>query len=700
MSTRNLNRQSGLERVDRLTIEIPYRMNAKLLPLLPALLFAGLASAQSTVFDVIAASEDHTQLEAALILTGLDDVLDDADGTFTVFAPDDDAFADLVAAQPDVLEDSGAVRTLLSYHVLGAEVPSTAIADGQSFANTLALTPVRDSAFGLSLQIVRDADTIYLNDLVFVTEADLAAVNGVVHSIDEVLEPLRMIDVAYVSPAHTTLATALDASPEVETQLEGASEAFNSTLFAPTDAAFAALPDGALEQLLGNEPFLRATLFNHLFTDELPTYFLLGLNEGNPYAIPVRSGAGYASQLYFIDGEFGFKDVPFAPTDIIATDGVVQVVDSVLTLPTVTEFVDFSFQHTTLDFLLDTAGLDSVVNGLAEKTIFAPTDAAFGDVPTETLNALVADLPQLREVLTYHILPEAREVVDFPAGLSFENSAATYSLQFRSETSESETALTVDNAALFRSDYLALDGVIHLPVAVLTPENVVGIAERSPVHATLVTAITEAGLAGTLASDTASFTVFAPTDAAFAALRGGTLDALLADPDGELTELLLYHVLGDSVTAAAIIAGEITSATTLQGETVAIAVDGSGATTLVTVDSATVLFADVIGTNGVVHVIDAVLLPSTVSEVTTLRAAEAGIAVGPIPATDFTTVTIPAELGDRFRLTLVNASGARVGERRLSSGTNHVDLAALPGGTYFMLFEGPIGAYYQALVVR
>ena len=677
-------------------------MISKLTPTL--LLSAALlhtAAAQTSVFDVIAGSADHTQLEAAIIQAGLDGPLGDGTATFTVFAPDDDAFAAVLAADPTALDDSAAVRSLLLYHVLAQEVPSSAIAEGQAFAGTLAPTPVRDGTAGLSLQIVREVDTIYLNDLVFVTQADLEADNGVVHSIDEVLTPMSMLDVAYASPAHATLAEALDAAPDVEELLTAAAQDFNSTLFAPTDDAFGLLPAGALEELLANENFLSATLLNHFFTDELTSTFLLGLNEGNPYAVPVRSGAGFASQLYFVNGELGFKDTPYTPTDIVATDGIVQVVDSVLTLPTVAEFVDFSFQHTTLDFLLDTTALTAEIDELADKTLFAPTDAAFGEVGSETLNALIGDFPQLREVLRYHVLPQGRTLADFPAGLSFANSAAGYSLQFSSLTQDGQTALTVDNAPLFRADFLALDGVLQLPLAVLTPNNVVGIAERSPVHTTLVDAIDAAGLAETLADGDESFTVFAPTDDAFAALGGGTLDALLDDPAGQLTQALLYHVLGDSVTVEAIVAGDIASAETLQGETVAITADASGETTVVTVDSATVIFADVIGTNGVVHVVDALLLPSTVSDVTTVLAAEVGIAVGPIPAAGYVDVAIPAQLGERFRLTLVDAAGGQVLRRPIASGpADRIDLAGVPAGTYFVLLEGERTAYYQPLVVR
>jgi uncharacterized surface protein with fasciclin (FAS1) repeats len=118
---------------------------------------------------------------------------------------------------------------------------------------------------------------------------------------------------------------------------------------------------------------------------------------------------------------------------------------------------------------------------------------------------------------------------------------------------------------------------------------------------TLVAAVQAAGLVETL-KGTGPFTVFAPTDAAFAALPAGTVDALLKDP-ARLREVLLYHVVSGEVRAAD--AAKLTQATTVQGSAVSIAASGSS----VQVGGANVVSADVDASNGVIHVIDRVLLP-------------------------------------------------------------------------------------------
>ena len=134
--------------------------------------------------------------------------------------------------------------------------------------------------------------------------------------------------------------------------------------------------------------------------------------------------------------------------------------------------------------------------------------------------------------------------------------------------------------------------------------DIVEVATEAGSFTTLLTAATAAGLVETLQGD-GPFTVFAPTDEAFAALPEGTLDSLLADPEA-LDDILLYHVVSGEVTSDQVV--ELTEATTVQGAPIAISVmDG----TVTLNDSATVVTADVPASNGVIHVIDAVLLPPT-----------------------------------------------------------------------------------------
>ena len=128
---------------------------------------------------------------------------------------------------------------------------------------------------------------------------------------------------------------------------------------------------------------------------------------------------------------------------------------------------------------------------------------------------------------------------------------------------------------------------------------------------TLVAAVQAAGLEETLRGE-GPFTVFAPTDEAFAALPAGTLDALLADPTGQLTDILTYHVVPGAVLAADVVGLDGQAVTTVNGATLTVGVADDGTVTLTDAagNEVTVVATDVEASNGVIHVIDGVLLPA------------------------------------------------------------------------------------------
>ena len=133
------------------------------------------------------------------------------------------------------------------------------------------------------------------------------------------------------------------------------------------------------------------------------------------------------------------------------------------------------------------------------------------------------------------------------------------------------------------------------------PKNIVQTAVADGRFTTLVAAVQAAKLDGAL-SGPGPLTVFAPTDAAFAKLPAGTVETLLKEPEGQLKQILLYHVVSGKVMAADVV--KLTSATTLQGSNITINItDG------VKVNNAKVIITDIECSNGVIHVIDSVLLP-------------------------------------------------------------------------------------------
>lgn len=253
----------------------------------------------------------------------------------------------------------------------------------------------------------------------------------------------------------------------------------------------------------------------------------------------------------------------------------------------------------TLLTALDVAGLDQVLAGDGPFTVFAPTDAAFGDIPSDVLSDLLEDNDLLTSVLTYHVVSgrvPASDVVSLSSAATV--NGASVKIEVDGGT------VFVDGAEVVTTDIEASNGIIHVIDAVLTPEPIANIpqtAREAGGFSTLLAAVEAAGLTETLSGD-GPFTVFAPTDAAFAAIPQEDLDALLQDPEA-LAAVLTYHVVSGDVRAAQVV--QLDEAQTVNGASVDIEVAGQA----VTVDGVNVVQTDILARNGVIHVIDQVLFP-------------------------------------------------------------------------------------------
>jgi transforming growth factor-beta-induced protein len=254
------------------------------------------------------------------------------------------------------------------------------------------------------------------------------------------------------------------------------------------------------------------------------------------------------------------------------------------------------------------AGLAETLSGEGPFTVFAPTDEAFAALPDGTLEALLADIPTLTEILLYHVVSGAvmaETVVGLESATTVQGSDVMISV-------ENGMVLLNGTVQVIVTDIEASNGVIHVIDAVLLPPmdgeepealgTIPEVAAAAGGFDTLLAAVGAAGLAETLSGE-GPFTVFAPTDEAFAALPDGTLEALLADIP-TLTEILLYHVVSGAVLAETVVGLE--SATTVQGSDVMISVENGMVFLNGTVQ---VIVTDIEASNGVIHVIDAVLLP-------------------------------------------------------------------------------------------
>jgi uncharacterized surface protein with fasciclin (FAS1) repeats len=269
---------------------------------------------------------------------------------------------------------------------------------------------------------------------------------------------------------------------------------------------------------------------------------------------------------------------------------------------------------TTLVAALTAADLVTTVSAPdANLTVFAPTDAAFEVLGLNADN--VGDLENLTEILLYHVLgAEVKQDAAVTTAQADMNMVATANTDMNKVAlSLTGSNLYINTSMVTTANVFADNGVIHVIDKVLLPpadatttrsdNNIAEIAVANDDLETLVTALTAADLVTALSDEEATFTVFAPTDAAFAALPAGVLDGLLADT-AALTDVLELHVISgaevDSVTAMSL-NGKM--ADTLGGEKVSISIMDN----MLKVGGATVSITDTYASNGVIHVIDAVI---------------------------------------------------------------------------------------------
>jgi transforming growth factor-beta-induced protein len=252
---------------------------------------------------------------------------------------------------------------------------------------------------------------------------------------------------------------------------------------------------------------------------------------------------------------------------------------------------------------LTKANLVTALEGDGPFTVFAPTNAAFAellaDLGVSSLDDLTAEA--LAPILLYHVVSGKVLSSDLTNGyvatLSEGPGDNKISLQV-----DTDDVLLNGSTAVTAADIMASNGVIHVIDKVLLPPTVVDLAINNSTFSILVEAVLKAGLAETL-SGAGPFTVFAPTNAAFEALFATLGVSGIADLTKEqLTPILLYHVVSGNVLSTDLSSGNVA---TLNGD-IAISVGAS-----VTINgSSNVVLADVQGSNGVVHVIDEVILPS------------------------------------------------------------------------------------------
>jgi transforming growth factor-beta-induced protein len=317
------------------------------------------------------------------------------------------------------------------------------------------------------------------------------------------------------------------------------------------------------------------------------------------------------ARLYtFLIAVFVLAGFAAVPTPASASSHVFQ--------PNIMDIVAADDRFDTLEAAVKAAGLaDTLASANNRFTVFAPTDAAFAALPAGLVGELLQDPSgALTQILLYHVVPGSLDSGTVLASSSLPTAqGGTLNVNLRNGNPY------VNDSMIVITDIPAKNGIIHVIDAVLVPDislpspasapadlatlpSIAEIAVADGRFNTLVAAADAAGLVPTLAGP-GNFTVFAPTDDAFAALGQDTIDALLADPSGQLTNILLYHVVGDQLRAEQIATDKYIP--TLDGRPLRVGYDSNGR--LVLNENTYFLIANIQASNGTIHVIDRVLLP-------------------------------------------------------------------------------------------
>ena len=532
----------------------------------------------------------HDSLVAGVIQAGLLETLQ-GPGPFTVFAPTDQAFTDagIDLAALDTPEGQATLSDILLYHVVAGEVPAANVTDCMS-ATAVNGNPL---SFTVGTSVMVNGATV--------TATDVATSNGIIHIIDKVLSPTETPNdiprTAQCTGIHDSLVAAVIQADLLET-LQGPGP---FTVFAPTDQAFtdAGIDLAALDTPDGKAALADILLY-HVVSGEVPA--------ANVTECMSATAVNGQPLSFTVGDSVMVNGATVTLADVSTSNGVIHVIDKVLSPTDTPNDIPRTAQctgiHDSLVAAVVQAELLATLQGNGPFTLFAPTDQAFADAGIDLAALDTAEgKATLTDILLYHVVAGA-----VPSSAVTECMSATAVNGQPLSFTVGDTVM-VNGATVTLADVNTSNGVIHVIDKVLsptdTPNDLPRTAQCTGVHNSLVAAVIQAELLATLQGE-GPFTLFAPTDQAFA--DAGIDLAALDTPEGKaaLTDILLHHVYSGAVMSADITDGMVVQM--VNGDNITLTVT-TGMSASVLIGNATVTGADVMTSNGVIHVIDKVLMP-------------------------------------------------------------------------------------------
>uniref|UniRef100_A0A8C8SHB8 Transforming growth factor-beta-induced protein ig-h3 n=1 Tax=Pelusios castaneus TaxID=367368 RepID=A0A8C8SHB8_9SAUR len=499
-------------------------------------------------------------------------------GSFTIFAPNNEAWAALPAEVLDSLVSNVNIELLnaLRYHMVNRRVLTDELKHGTSLPSMYQ---------NIDIQIHHYPNGIVTVNCARLLKADHHATNGVVHVIDKVIATTTntIQQIIETEESLETLQAAVAASG-LNTLLENDGQ---FTLLAPTNEAFEKIPKETLTRILGDPEALKDLLNHHILKSAMCAEAIIA-------GLSMETLEGTILEVGCTGEELTLNGRPIiANKDVIATNGVVHFVNELLipdSAKTLFELGKESDVSTTID-LFTRAGLSSHLTGNERVTLLAPINTVFKDgTPPLTSN--------MKNLLLDHILKEQLASKYLYHGQKLETLGGNELRVFVYRNN-----LCIENVCIAAHDKRGRFGTLFTVDKMLTPPvgTVMDVLKADSRFSTLVAAVQSAGLTETL-NRPSSFTVFAPTNEAFRAMPREELNKLMGNAK-ELATILKYHI-GDEILVSGAV-GTLVRLKSLQGDKIEV----SAKNNVVNVNKQPVAESDIMATNGVIYAVNTVLQP-------------------------------------------------------------------------------------------
>ncbi|KAM9788322.1 periostin-like [Neosynchiropus ocellatus] len=501
-------------------------------------------------------------------------------GSFTMFAPSNEAWDQLSPSVRSALISNVNVELYnsLHFHMVSRRILTKDLKDGSS---------LKSMFNDLGLFINHYSNGVVTVNCARIIHGNQVATNGVVHVIDRVISAVRstITDLLDTNNELSSFKAAVEASGFMDKLRQPG----HFTLFAPTNAAFDKLEPGYLRRIMNDKAVISALVNYHLLNSAQCSEAIVA---GTVYETVEGSTIEIGC-----DGDSltvnGIKMV--LKKDIVATNGVIHLIDQVLIPDSAKEVMELLGEtQSRFSDMVSELGLASALGPKREYTLLAPINSAFSTEVLSTKQSL------LRYILENHILKLKVTLSELYNGQLLETLAGKLLRVFIYRA-----AVCIENSCMVRGSKEGRNGALHLMRSLISPadKTIYEILVADGRFKIFLSLMETAGLTDLLSQE-GSYTIFAPTDDAFSGVSKEELSVLKSDVNA-LRSILLYH-LSDGVFINGGLEGGVTNLLkTLQGSNLqVISVNSS-----IHVNNVDVPKSDLMATNGVIHVVKNVLYP-------------------------------------------------------------------------------------------